>query len=122
MTVKHKQILVIALIALVFWANYNIFFNLHLHIGVDGRPVVHVHPFARNAGENGKIPYSHTHSQNELVFLSILFQTLSFLLFFVILLFLCLQRKRRNPVHRERVYESLIQKHPVNRGPPLFQS
>lgn len=118
MNIKHNKILTAAILFLFLWANYNVCFNLHYHIGEYGHIILHAHPFQKDNDKNQQLP-NHIHTHNEFILLDILFITFSFILLFIVLILFVFEHTHFFPTDPPYTLILFIQNGLTIRSPPL---
>ncbi len=124
MTIKKSKILplIVVLITLsLIWANFNLFYYVHLHFDENGHIVVHAHP-SQETNHTKNPAKHHSHSKDEFFNLSLIYQILTlFSLIFIIHTLLAIL----NLIEKIKVSsQSFILKHisidTWRRGPPAL--
>ncbi len=118
---KNNILPIVALPALLvlMWVQVNLFYFAHTHLDGQGHLVVHAHPYQQVAQQSDSSA-DHSHSRNELLALSFLFNVLSAFMLYVVLT--CMSAPRRRVLGQLFsslwIPELLPGRHVFRRGPP----
>jgi len=115
-----RKITAVLILAVFVWAAVSLCYFSHIHIDQQGRIILHSHPYDKHAGPS-EADTGHSHTQQEFIFLALLYHGLSlvtavFVLFTIILT--TLERVRYSA--ETPAPASILSGTISHRGPPLL--